>query len=613
MFRTLLITLFATVTFAPRAALADDTSALLARSRAALGGDAILSLSSLHVVSELQMLGLHGTQEQWLDLAGGRFAESNDAGPASGGDGFDGHDPWVRDASGIVHVEGSVEARLQGVDQAYLNGFALWMPDRGGATVRGAGTKTEGGSAYDVLVVTPPGGTPMDVWFDRRTALPWRTVVTIGRHTFTSTLDDYRRVSGALVPFHVLGASDDGNSQETRIARVEPNPPGLAARVVRPASDVHDFTIEGGATSTAVPFQLIDNHVYVDVRLNGKGPFRFVFDSGGANVIDPGVLRQLGASAQGSAQGSGVGSQTESISFTTVDSLQIGGAKLTHAQFAVLPIGAGFGIASGSPIDGIIGFEVLARYVTTFDYGANRVVLRLPGDTAADAFGARIPFVFHDNTPMISGSLDGVPAQMTVDTGSRMSVSVFKPFAAAHPEVLPAALTAAGVNGFGIGGPALGRLGRLDTLQIGPFLLRETIADFSTQEKGSFADPYTAANVGGGVWKRFALTFDYPHQTLYLTPNAALSEGETYDRSGAFVIERAGAPVILAVRAGTPAEAAGLRKGDTIESVDGHPAATLSLADVRAALRADAGTHVRLGISRGGTSQDIDVTLRDYV
>ena len=35
------------------------------------------------------------------------------------------------------------------------------------------------------------------------------------------------------------------------------------------------------------PFQLINNHIYADVKINGKGPYTFIFDTGGVNLVTP--------------------------------------------------------------------------------------------------------------------------------------------------------------------------------------------------------------------------------------------------------------------------------------------------------------------------------------
>lgn len=619
MFRTPIVALavFLAAPLAAGAAQRGDADALLARSRAALGGDAIAGLRAVHVVSDIEAVGIKGTQEQWLDLSGNRYAEYQDAGPVSGADGFDGTTPWQRDSGKIVHDEKNEQSIVTAVDQAYSNGFALWMPDRGGATVtpageKTAGEKTAGGKTYDVLTVTPRGGVPFDLYFDQKTALPARSVTTIAAQTVTSTFDDYRPVAGVMWPYRIHSESDDGNASDIRTTRVDANPADLALHLQRPQSDAHDYSIANGAASTTIPFTLVDNHVYVDVRIDGKGPFHFIFDSGGANLIDPGVLKELGAAAEGSAQGSGVGEQTEAAAFATIKSLQVGDATLTDQSFLTLPVRAGFGVAGGKPADGLIGYEVLSRFVTMFDYGRNQIVLRMPGASTA-GFGSAVPFVFHSNTPEFTGAIDGIPALFTVDTGSRASIDILKPYLEAHPSIRPAVLTQRGVDGFGIGGPAYGTLGRVKSVQVGPFTIPDVIAGFSDQRKGAFADPYTAANVGGGIWKRFALTFDYPHSTLYLAPNASFGARDHIDRSGAFVILHEGKPTIYDVRAGTPAQAAGLAKGDVLTGIDGKSTQGMALAQIRDVLSGAPNTKVRLNVLRGGAPQTIVVTLHDYV
>jgi len=359
-----------------------------------------------------------------------------------------------------------------------------------------------------------------------------------------------------------------------------------------------------------VPFELIDNHVYLDVMLNGKGPYRFIFDTGGSNVVDPAVAKEIGATSSGSMQGGGVGATTEEFSFAKVGSLGVGKAELRDQVFSVLPVRKGFGIAGGVAPDGLIGSEVLARYVTVFDYANNRVTFKLPG---AGSQGTAVPFVFAGTQPEIPCGVDGITAQCTIDTGSRSSLDLFAPFIASNPQVVPANATEPGINGFGVGGADVGRLGRV-SLQMGGFDLKGLIAGLSIAKAGAFAVPGIAANIGGATLKRFTVTFDYAHQTMSLVPNAALDAADEFDRSGIFAINR-GAIVVAAVRPGTPAAAAGIQKGDAILSIDDLHGARLTLTAAREAFRKPSGTVLHLSVvSNGGTApHPVTLTLSDYV
>jgi hypothetical protein len=72
-----------------------------------------------------------------------------------------------------------------------------------------------------------------------------------------------------------------------------------------PAPPPPDFAITGGKTSTTVPFDLINNHIYVQAQLNGKGPFRVLCDTGGANIVTPHGRQGVGSEIGGGAPGTG--------------------------------------------------------------------------------------------------------------------------------------------------------------------------------------------------------------------------------------------------------------------------------------------------------------------
>ena len=170
------------------------------------------------------------------------------------------------------------------------------------------------------------------------------------------------------------------------------------------------------------------------------------------------------------------------------------------------------------------------------------------------------------------------------------------------------------MNGFGIGGASIGRLGRLQSLTIGSTTLTNVIADLSAQKKGYFANPFIAANIGGGAWKKFTVAFDYHRQTMTLARNATFATRDSYDRSGLFVIAPGGHATILDVRPGTPGAQAGLSRGAAILNVNGRPASGMSLLDIRKLLSGPVGSVVQLTVQgKNKPVQTVRITLRDYV
>ncbi len=569
----------------------------------------LASVTSLHLIGSESAAGLTATYEEWDDVTHMRFATAAVGGALTGAGGWDGTSNWVKDPTGLVHIDAGKASRIQAIDQMSLATLAFLKPNAGGATIIYEGRKSEAGATYDILKLTPHGGSEVDLWVNRATHLIDKESGSLGNIVFTTKLTDYRNVDGLMYPFVQTVDLSTGNNETTTLTSVEIGK-DVSAQTAVPASSNRDADVAGGTTT--VPIQIINNHVYVQAKVNGQGPFMFILDTGGAFIISPDLAAKLKAGSAGSLQIGGVGATTEAAGFTHIDTLQVGSATVKDQFSLVLPIDKGFGVAEGMHIDGMIGYEFVARFLTTINYGNQTMTLaNLPAQPARIAGATPVPFFFDGTIPNVAITIDGIKAIGVVDTGSRGSLTFTSPFAAAHPELKPS--TADGVLGFGIGGPAFAKLGRVASLSVGPFSFSNAIVAYTTQTQGAFGDPLGGQNLGGDIWKRFAVTFDYPHYQMLLAPNAAYSAPFNYDRSGLFLIDNAGAHTVLGVRDGTAGATAGLAKGDVIMSIDGKPAASMTLAQIRTVFSSASGTTIRLHVKNASGERDVTLTLKDYV
>ena len=128
-------------------------------------------------------------------------------------------------------------------------------------------------------------------------------------------------------------------------------------------------------------------------------------------------------------------------------------------------------------------------------------------------------------------------------------------------------------------------------------------------------DPNFQGNVGSGLLKRFAVTFDYAHQVMYLKPlPPPAGDVGVFDRAGFWLNESPAGFKIMDLTAGGAAEAAGLKAGDEITAVDGAPAGGIDLPDLRRRLRDDpAGTQVKLDVLTSGQARTVTLTLKDQI
>lgn len=593
---------------------APSAADILAANRISSGGNAWNGKAALRVEYAYTGQGMTGKVVSTDDLKSGRWRDEAAIGPATQTQGFDGSQTWAKDPSGTVTPQEGGDAKPLAVNEGYRRANLWWRPDHGGAGIVSAGQKTDGGSAYDVLTVTPKGGKAFDAWFDAKTHLLARVVEQQGPQLSTTTLSDYHAVDGAQFPYKTLvsmGVAKYDQTLTVTSAAFEAMPPDSAFAM--PHSQVADFSIAGGAAETTVAFELINNHIYAPTAVNGK-PFVFIFDTGGVNFITPPTAQTLGLKSEGAMQGNGAGEGHMDIALTKVDSLQVGEATIRNQVFPVAPLNE-MSPVEGVDEQGMVGFETFRRFVTRVDYGAHKLTLIDPKHFDAKDAGTAIPFTFYGNTVVIQAAYNGHPGSFTVDTGSRVSLTLNSPFVSKNNLSAGTAKSVAGVTGWGIGGPSRAVVLRGDSLVIGPYTISRPITEYSTDKGGAFVDASLAGNIGAGILKRYVVTLDYDHSLLYLKPIAGQAPDlDTFDRAGLWFNQDPNGFKVIDVMKGTPADEAGIHPGDVITGIDGKSAAGAHVYDLRQRLRNDApGTVVAVSLKRGGESKDVKLTLRDLI
>jgi hypothetical protein len=346
--------------------------------------------------------------------------------------------------------------------------------------------------------------------------------------------------------------------------------------------------------------------------INGNGPFTFVFDTGGVNLITPELANQLGLNVEGQAEVRGAGEQTAQSGLTHVDAVDVGGAKLNNQLFIVYALDSLYPSA-GIHMPGMIGYETFRRFVTSVDYGARTITLTDPKFFDPKGAGTPIKIAFNQNAVIVPGSYAGIPGKFQIDTGSGGGLALDAPYVLENH--LDAKLHAVqAVSGWGTGGPSHAQVARGDALVIGTDIsIPHPVVDFATDKAGAFADPTIAGNIGGGILKRFVVTFDYGHSVMYLKPVAGtVDDLDTYDRAGMWFNLAQNGYKVIEVTKGGPAEAAGLKADDIITAVDGKP--NPALPDMRYRMRNDPpGKVVSFTVTRDGKPLTLNVTLRDQI
>lgn len=601
----------------------------LANHYQASGGAAWARVAFLEQRGSIAASKLSGELSVLEDVRTGRSSTRYTLGPVSGAEGFDGQVHWRLDPAGEVVLEDSAEAVARGKTSAWLarRGFL----DPASARLRWLGPAEDAGKRYVLLEATPEGGAAVQLWFDEATGLLARTRLHIGLDPVVTYLDDYRPVAlpavdaaapaaSVLVPMRLTVDSGDPRNLTTMVMSTAVALASAPAEAfARPKAKSDHLTFSGGARETELPFELINNHIYVRATVNGQ-PVRLLVDTGGINILTKEAIKRLGLTADGTMAARGAGTAQVDVSFAKASTLQLGALQVRDPLFYVFDFTELVAIEDVA-FDGLVGFELFHRFIVRIDYAAGKLRLTDPAaftaPTSAPPGAAAVlavPFVLEGRVPLVEGTIDGVAARFTIDTGSRASLTAASPFVAKHGLVEKHKPPFSTITGWGVGGAVRSSPMRFAEVKLGKAVLRDVLGDLYTGEHGAFADPRSDANVGGGILRRFTVTFDYGKRLMYLEPNAHHAEPDRYDRSGLFLLRRAAGVEVAAVAAGSPAERAGVKVGDLIFTVDGVYVGKRPLAAWRAKLRDSApGTKVQLIVQRNRQKQRLTLTLAELI
>jgi hypothetical protein len=158
----------------------------------------------------------------------------------------------------------------------------------------------------------------------------------------------------------------------------------LAALVV--VSFAGQGTAGGEATrAAAAPFETIKSqHIVVMVKINDKGPFRLIFDTGApVTLVNSRVAKEIGLLAK-DAKPVGmlalVQHKAKSMELGELKAKDIAVMVMDHPTVAALDKAAG-------PVEGIIGLTLWGKFHMTIDYQAKQMTFLPTKFTPPDAIG----------------------------------------------------------------------------------------------------------------------------------------------------------------------------------------------------------------------------------
>lgn len=254
-----------------------------------------------------------------------------------------------------------------------------------------------------------------------------------------------------------------------------------------------------------IPFELAGTRTIpvVQAKVNGKGPFSFLFDTGaGGIVLDEGFVKSLGLEL-GAEQPIGDPSSAKPIVAheVAVDSIEVGEASYRGITAVAMDRKR---FDPGQDLKGVLGLPLFGEHLFTLDYPAKELVLE-KGEIGASKDGAFV--LAYDNEgplPRIELRLDDKTILAHVDSGSPSGWGFPKSFLEGakwkeDPKVVGRGRTVN--NEFEVWSGKLA-----GTLRLGTMEIAEPVV--------SFNDQFPFANVGYRALKDYAITFDQKNHKM---------------------------------------------------------------------------------------------------
>jgi hypothetical protein len=411
-----------------------------------------------------------------------------------------------------------------------------------------------------------------------------------------------------------------------------------------------------------IPFKLINNLIFIPLEVNGI-ELTFLLDTGVKetilfsledkdeikfNYLEKIKLRGLGSSDFME----GFKSNLNKIAFKDVL------VDNTHDIYLILDEGFNFSSSVGIPVNGIIGYQFFKNFNVEINYIKQKIYIHSPSKEIKlkklkkfDEFTISI----HNFKPYLSSLFDfdsqKIEGKLLLDIGNSDAFWFFK------NSIQSVKFTSNSFEDFlgrGFNGDIFGERTKLNSFKFESFEFKNpyiALPDSTSLQNIRWAEN-RIGSLGGEVFKRFDVIFNYNKNKLYLKKNAYYDKPFVYNMSG-IEINHAGLQwiqeevslnttsisrektsyessysdtekfkykfvlkpiyIIAHIRKNSPADLCGLQKYDVIVSINGYGIDKYSLQEVNALLKSQEGKKINIEVDRGNRRMKFTFYLKSIL
>ena len=285
-------------------------------------------------------------------------------------------------------------------------------------------------------------------------------------------------------------------------------------------------SLSGYAQLATFPFQLKDKNILIKAKVNNSDSLDLIFDTGStATLIDSLTAEQFGIGKENRQVVETVGSGgSRNYLMATQQEIQLpqhirlSGIDVILMNFSKLES------ATGKKMKGIIGYDLLSKYVTSFDFDRKCISLFHQIKEVDTTGYTGIPFEFSKGIQIprfpVTITTQGnkqFTGKVMFDSGASLSLFISAPFKNFHhlnTEIGPSKL----VKGRGLNESTTDQKATIKSMHFYGFHFGQMGISLAVDDQAEKKDGYLGL-LGLDIIRRFNVIIDYPNHKIFLKPN----------------------------------------------------------------------------------------------
>lgn len=277
-----------------------------------------------------------------------------------------------------------------------------------------------------------------------------------------------------------------------------------------------------------IPFDFYRNEIILQVKVDGKGPFNMMLDTGtDPSAVDLTTARELGLKLQSlGARASGGGTETRLIYGTRLPVVEIdppvsdvGLVTVKNLEAVAIDLSK-MSERLGKPLHGVLGHSFLNGRIVQIDYPNRMLRLYARSPFAKALIGSNtskrtvLSFRYDDNVLVDGVFVNGKKLVANLDTGSDDAFKL-TPAAVSYLGLEDEFNRARVTTAVGFNGVSENRQGKVSNITIGGISLDGSAVVFFGKGAGRDKKPW-GINIGNAFLRDFVVTIDYRSKLLVL-------------------------------------------------------------------------------------------------